>query len=116
MLEICQFGAGRIGQIHAANVAFQGRARLKYVVDVVPEAREALAKKHGATALDDADRALADPAVGAVIIASSTPTHVDLIVRSARAKKAIFCEKPIDLDLAKVDRCLEEIDRAGVPF
>jgi myo-inositol 2-dehydrogenase/D-chiro-inositol 1-dehydrogenase len=116
MLKICQFGAGRIGAIHAENVARHPRAKLAYVVDVAAAARDALAAKHGAIPLDAPDRALADPEVGAVIIASSTPTHVDLILRSARAKKAIFCEKPIDLDLRKVDACLEELNKAGVPF
>jgi myo-inositol 2-dehydrogenase / D-chiro-inositol 1-dehydrogenase len=116
MLQICQFGAGRIGAIHAQNAARHGKARLKYVVDPIPGGREAIAKEYGAAAIDDPDRALADPEVNAVIIASSTPTHVDLITRSARAGKAIFCEKPIDLDLARVDRCIEELTRSGVPF
>ncbi len=62
------------------------------------------------------DEALGDPEVGAVVIASSTDTHVDLITRSARAGKAIFCEKPMDLDLERVDRCIAELDRSGVPF
>lgn len=115
MLEICQFGAGRIGQIHAGNVAANGRARLRYIVDVNPAAAAALAAKHGAgTATTEA--ALADPAVKAVLIASSTDTHADLIEAAARAGKAIFCEKPIDLSLARVDACVQAVKRAGVPF
>ena len=115
MLEICQFGAGRIGQIHAGNVAANGRARLRYVVDVNAAAAEALAAKHGAK-VAGTDQALADPAVKAVLIASSTDTHADLIERAAVAGKAIFCEKPIDLSLARVDACLKMVEKTAVPF
>lgn len=115
-LEIAIFGAGRIGAIHASNAASHPGARLSCVVDVNQTAAETLARKHGARVLPDVDTALKDPGVGAVIIASSTDTHVDLITRSARAGKAIFCEKPIDLDLAKVDACLKEVEKAGVPL
>jgi myo-inositol 2-dehydrogenase/D-chiro-inositol 1-dehydrogenase len=115
MLHFAQFGAGRIGAIHAANLAASGRARLKYVVDVHAPAAESLAAKHGAQVADTAI-ALADPAVGAVIIASSTDTHAELVIAAARAGKAIFCEKPIDLSLARVDACLAEVSKAGVPM
>lgn len=111
MIGICQFGAGRIGAIHAANVAAAG-ARLAYVVDVNADAASTLARRHGAQ-VADADIALADPDVGAVIIASSTDTHADLLERSARAGKAIFCEKPIDLSLARADRCVEVVKATG---
>ncbi|MBI2893779.1 MAG: inositol 2-dehydrogenase [Deltaproteobacteria bacterium] len=114
-LDICLFGAGRIGAIHASNITAHSAARLKYVVDPNPEAADALARACGA-AVAATDEALGDPAVGAVVIASSTDTHVDLITRSARAGKAVFCEKPMDLDLARVDRCVAELEAAGVPF
>src|SRR5688572_30829086 len=104
MLEVALFGAGRIGQIHAVNVAKSGNARLRYVADVSTEAAQRIASKFGAVAIADPGRALDDAAIGAVIIASPTNTHVDLIIRAARAKKAIFCEKPIDLDLGRVDQ------------
>lgn len=113
MITICQFGAGRIGSIHAANVAASG-ARLAYVVDVNRDAASALAKRHGAQ-VAEADAALADPAVDAVIIASSTDTHADLIERAAKAGKKIFCEKPVDLTLARVDRCVAAVKAAGMP-
>ncbi len=113
MIGIVQFGAGRIGQIHAGNLAASGRARLAHVVDVDQIAAGELAARHGALA-SDAESALADPAVGAVIIASSTDTHADLIEAAARAGKAIFCEKPIDLDIGRVDACLAVARRAGV--
>jgi myo-inositol 2-dehydrogenase / D-chiro-inositol 1-dehydrogenase len=62
------------------------------------------------------DELLADPGVDAVAICSTTDTHADLIVTAARAGKAIFCEKPISLELAEVDRALKAVDEAGVPF
>jgi myo-inositol 2-dehydrogenase/D-chiro-inositol 1-dehydrogenase len=115
MLQFAQFGAGRIGAIHAANLAASGRARLRHVVDVNATAAASLAATHGATT-STTEVALADPDVGAVIIASSTDTHADLVIAAARAGKAIFCEKPIDLSLARVDACLAEVRKAGVPM
>ena len=115
MLEIAQFGAGRIGQIHAANIAAMKDVRLRYIVDVNPDAAQKLAALHGAKVASERD-ALADPGVSAVLIASSTDTHARLAIAAARAGKAIFCEKPIDLSLKKVDGCLAEVEKAGVPM
>lgn len=115
MLIFAQFGAGRIGSIHAANLAASGRARLAHVVDVHEAAAASLAARHGAEASDPVT-ALRDPKVGAVIIASSTDTHADLVIAAAKAGKAIFCEKPIDLSLARVDQALAAVEAAGVPM
>jgi myo-inositol 2-dehydrogenase/D-chiro-inositol 1-dehydrogenase len=115
MLTFAQFGAGRIGHIHAANLALNPKARLRYVVDVDAGSAKALADKHGAEVADRA-KALGDPAVDAVVIASSTDTHADLAIAAAGAGKAIFCEKPIDLALDRVDRCLAAVAKAKVPF
>jgi myo-inositol 2-dehydrogenase/D-chiro-inositol 1-dehydrogenase len=114
-IEIAQFGAGRIGQIHAANIAAMKDVRLRYVVDVNAEAAQKLAARYGAKAASEKE-AFADREVGAVLIASSTDTHARLAIAAARAGKAIFCEKPIDLSLAKVDACLQEVEKAGVPM
>ncbi|MGQ0664759.1 MAG: inositol 2-dehydrogenase [Pseudomonadota bacterium] len=115
MIEFVQFGAGRIGAIHAANLAADRHARLRYVVDVNAKAAAALARRFGAK-VAGASEALADPAVGAALIASSTDTHAELVSRAAAAGKAIFCEKPIDLSLARVDACLAAVRRARVPM
>jgi myo-inositol 2-dehydrogenase / D-chiro-inositol 1-dehydrogenase len=115
MLTFAQFGAGRIGAIHAANIAASDDARLKYVIDVNAAAAQALAKKHGA-ATGETAAALSDPEIDAVIIASSTDTHADLAIAAARAGKAIFCEKPIDLSLKRVDKCLAAVAKARVPM
>jgi myo-inositol 2-dehydrogenase/D-chiro-inositol 1-dehydrogenase len=114
-LHIAQFGAGRIGQIHAANIAAMKDVRLRYVVDVNAEAAQKLAARYGASVVSEKE-AFADREVGAVLIASSTDTHARLAIAAARAGKAIFCEKPIDLSLAKVDACLKEVESAGVPM
>src|SRR4030095_8298858 len=96
MMEVALFGAGRIGKIHAGNVARQPGVKLRYVIDVDEGAAKALAQQHGAP-VASAEAARADKTVGAVVIGSSTDTHADLITRAAAAGKAIFCEKPVDL-------------------
>jgi myo-inositol 2-dehydrogenase/D-chiro-inositol 1-dehydrogenase len=117
MVNFALFGAGRIGVLHAANIAASHpRARLAYVYDTNPAAAEAVASRHNAKVASGAEAALADPAVDAVLIASSTRTHVELITASARAGKAILCEKPIDLDIARVERCRSDIAGSGVPL
>jgi myo-inositol 2-dehydrogenase/D-chiro-inositol 1-dehydrogenase len=115
MITFAQFGAGRIGAIHAANLAASGAARLRYIVDVNTTAAQALATKHGAR-VTNVGTALGDPEVDAVIIASSTDTHAELAIAAAKAGKAIFCEKPIDLSLKRVDACLTAVKKAKVPM
>ncbi|MEQ8207699.1 MAG: Gfo/Idh/MocA family oxidoreductase, partial [Woeseia sp.] len=104
VIELCIFGAGRIGNIHARCLHQNPRTRLRYVVDTNQAAAEALAAECGAKVVDT-ETALNDPAVRAVVIASSTDTHADLIERAAKAGKAIFCEKPIDLGLDRAKEC-----------
>jgi myo-inositol 2-dehydrogenase/D-chiro-inositol 1-dehydrogenase len=115
MLQIAQFGAGRIGRIHASNIAAMKDVRLRYVVDVNAEAARKLAARCGARVASERE-AFADREVDAVLIASSTDTHARLAIEAARAGKAIFCEKPIDLSLKKVDECLRAVQSAGVPM
>ena len=111
MTVFCLVGAGRIGTIHAANIAAHPDAELRYVVDVNAQAARRLAGTFGASAAS-LEQALADGAMGAVWIASATNTHIDLIEAAAAAGKAIFCEKPIDLDLARVEQCLQSVKKA----
>jgi myo-inositol 2-dehydrogenase / D-chiro-inositol 1-dehydrogenase len=100
MPALALFGAGRIGKIHARNAAAEPGLTLKYVVDPIAKAAEALAAEVGAVSTT-VDQALADPEVAGFIIASATDTHLDYCLRVAATGKAIFCEKPIDLDLAR---------------
>ncbi len=116
MLGFALFGAGLAGHIHSANLAANPRVNLVTICDVVAEAARGLAEKHGVAPASDADMVLSDPAVDAVVICSSTATHVDLLTACAKAGKAVFCEKPIDLDLDRVVRCREEIAGLDVPI
>ncbi|RZF25770.1 inositol 2-dehydrogenase [Paraburkholderia sp. UYCP14C] len=105
-----------MGERHIANVAANDRAELAYVVDPDLVRATTLAEKYNCRAADKPALALSDPDVDAVIIASATNTHVDLIIASAKAGKAILCEKPIDLDMSKVDRCAQAIEGCDVPI
>ncbi|WP_133646436.1 inositol 2-dehydrogenase [Paraburkholderia flava] len=113
MIEFALFGAGRIGKIHAANLARQPGTRLRYVVDMHDASAQSLAQTYAALAVDG-ERALTDPAVGAVVIASSTDTHAELIIKAANAGKAVFCEKPVDLTIARSRESAEAVRRNGV--
>ena len=109
MIRFGLFGCGRIGKMHAEYVATHPRAELVSVYDVHGPSAEEVGKRHGAKVAPSVDAVMDDASIQAVLIASSTDTHVDLITRAAKAKKAILCEKPIDLDIKKVDRCWQEI-------
>jgi len=99
-MKTALFGAGRIGRVHAASIKTDPRSELVAVTDVVNEAAAALAREHGVEARSPED-ILADKNIDAILIASSTNTHAELIEKGAAAGKAIFCEKPIDLSLSR---------------
>lgn len=115
MLGFALFGAGRIGRLHAENLAANPRASLVCVYDAVEAAAREAAEQHGARVATSVKAALADSDVDAVLIASSTDTHVDLITAAVSAGKPVLCEKPIDLDVARVNRCGEVVAACGVP-
>jgi myo-inositol 2-dehydrogenase/D-chiro-inositol 1-dehydrogenase len=109
-------GCGRIGRMHASLLAREIPGFvLAAVADAVPAAAEAVSATTGAPVLA-IDSLLAADDIDAVAICSSTDTHVDLVVAAARAGKAVFCEKPVSLDLAQVDRALAAVEEAGVRF
>jgi len=99
-MKVALFGAGRIGKVHAASIKMDPRSELVAVTDVMTEAAGALASEHGIAARS-AEDILADASIDAILIASSTNTHADLIDAAVKAGKAVFCEKPIDLDLSR---------------
>jgi myo-inositol 2-dehydrogenase/D-chiro-inositol 1-dehydrogenase len=105
-------GAGRIGKVHAGAIAANPGARLVAVADALAPAAEALAAQAGA-AVRTIDAIEAADDIDAVVICTPTDTHADLIERFARAGKAIFCEKPIDLDVARVKACLAVVEETG---
>jgi myo-inositol 2-dehydrogenase/D-chiro-inositol 1-dehydrogenase len=99
-IDVVLIGAGRMGQVHGPNAARHPGLRLKYVVDPRAEAA-GFATLHGAS-MASLEQALADPAIGGVLICSSTDQHLGHALAAVEAGKAVFCEKPIDLDLEKV--------------
>lgn len=111
-INIGLLGAGRIGQVHANAIYRDRRAQLICVADALPEAAASLAQTYGAKAAQ-IDEILQDATVDAVLICTPTDTHADLIERAARAGKAIFCEKPVDLATDRVRACLKVVDQTG---
>jgi len=115
-LRIGVIGVGRIGRMHAELIAYQvPGAALGAVYDSSEPAARGVAAELGVPAVASVDEIL-DSELDAVAICSSSDTHVDLLIAAAQADKAVFCEKPVSLDLAEVDRALAAIDAAGVPF
>lgn len=115
MINLCLFGAGFIGSVHAQNLMKHPRVSFRYIVDPRPEVARRFAEITGAKAVD-ADTALNDPNLHGVVIASATRTHADLSIAAAHKGKAIFCEKPIDMDLKRTDQCLAVVKETGAIF
>jgi len=115
-LNVGIIGAGRIGKVHAATIAFRlPEATPLAITDINQEAAKELAERCGIpNVVPSADDVLADPKIDAVLICSSTNTHADLIVAAANAGKHIFCEKPIAFSLATIDQALAAVKKAGV--
>lgn len=119
MLSIAVIGAGRIGQIHASNLAARaserGDLKIFGIADAVDAAAAALATRVGAPVVT-AEAALASPDCNAVLIASPTDTHAELIEQAAQAGKAIFCEKPVDLSAERIRAVMTVVEDSGVPL
>jgi myo-inositol 2-dehydrogenase / D-chiro-inositol 1-dehydrogenase len=101
-------GAGRIGKVHAGAVASAAGAKLVAVADVVLAAAETIARGYGAE-VRTVDAIMNAKDVDAVLVTTPTDMHADMIEQAARARKAIFCEKPIDLSVERVRRCLDVV-------
>ncbi|WAJ28395.1 inositol 2-dehydrogenase [Antarcticirhabdus aurantiaca] len=114
MLNVALLGAGRIGQVHARSMIANKDSRLVAVADVMAEAARTLAASVGAEARSVED-ILADASIDAVLIATSTDTHSDLIERATAAGKAVLCEKPVDLSLERALRCQAAVAGSGKP-
>ena len=116
ILNVGLIGAGRIGKVHAATLAYRiPSARVSAVADVNLAAAQQLAAQFGIPmATDDPAALLGNPEIDAVLICSVTGTHAQYIADAAAAGKHIFCEKPIALDLAQIDRALAAVAKAGV--
>jgi myo-inositol 2-dehydrogenase / D-chiro-inositol 1-dehydrogenase len=116
-LRIGVIGVGRIGAMHARLLAGQvAGAAIAAVHDALPEPARVLGEELGVAVADSAEELMRSPGVDAVAICSSTETHAPLIAAAAEAGKGIFCEKPVSHDLVEVDRALDAVRQAGVPF
>ncbi len=114
-LRVGLIGTGRIGQVHAANIAANPETTLAWVADPFISGAETVAAQYGGKVTEDAEELLASGDIDAVLIASPTPTHVDLIERSVRRGLPVLCEKPIDLDIARVDALRPLVAESNVP-
>lgn len=114
MMRVALLGAGRIGQVHAKSIAANGDCQLVAIADAIADAANGLAARIGARVCS-IDDILADDSIDAVLIATSTDTHSDLIERATAAGKAVLCEKPVDLSLERALVALRNADRTGKP-
>jgi myo-inositol 2-dehydrogenase / D-chiro-inositol 1-dehydrogenase len=108
-------GAGRIGQVHAAGIASNPETELSWVADPFVEVARTLASRFGGAATDAPDELISSGEVDAVLVASPTPTHIDLIEACIDADLPVLCEKPIDLDIARVDALRAKVAASEVP-
>ncbi|HEX5683346.1 MAG TPA: inositol 2-dehydrogenase [Ideonella sp.] len=113
MKNVALFGAGRIGQIHAHNLAALPGVKLVAVCDPVADNAAKLAQALGA-AVSTPDVVFANRDIDVVAIASPTDTHSDLITRAAAAGKHIFCEKPVDLSVPRAEACARAVAEANI--
>ena len=115
MKKLAILGAGRIGQVHARAISSSDKAQLAAIFDPVADAAQAIATRYGAAVMDVVSIA-ADTTIDGVILCTPTDLHADQIEQFARAGKAVFCEKPIDLDAGRVRDCLQVVAETGAPL
>jgi len=116
MIKIALMGAGRIGKMHANLIMANSNCSLEFVYDVNTKFAEEISQQTGAKVAKSPEDAINSENTDAVFIASATPTHVSFITMAVDAKKPVFCEKPIDLDINKVDECREFIKNKNIPI
>ena len=112
-INLAIIGAGRIGHVHAEAINKNINANLIYIYDTNNSVANNFASKFNCK-IADINSIKNDKNIDAVVICSPTNTHIDLIKNFSRAKKAIFCEKPIDLNIKKVRRCLTIIEKNNI--
>lgn len=114
MLKVGLLGAGRIGWVHAKAITAHGGSTLVAVSDFILESAQKLAAEYGCEARST-DDIIADPAIDAILIATSTDTHSDLMEKATAAGKAVLCEKPVDLSLERARACQKVVAETGQP-
>ena len=111
IINIALFGLGRIGQMHADNLLNNKNFNLKYIFDKDQKLTKKLSKKYNSTGIQNPKIAFKDQNIKCIFIASSTNTHLKFIEEAVVNKKVVFCEKPLDLDLNKINKCKKRISK-----
>ena len=111
MINIALFGVGRIGLMHGKNLMRNRTFKLKYVYDVDKKLSKKVAKKLKSISINKPTIAFKDKTIDAVFISTSTSSHIKFILEAAKNKKAIFCEKPLDLNINKINECRKKISK-----
>ena len=115
-IGVALMGTGRMARVYGPKIDAHPGLRLEVVYNPRPGSAERAAAQYGGRPVADLDAVLADPAVDAVVIATPTDTHLDYIERAAAAGKPIYCEKPLDQALERVDRAIKTLSEHPVPF
>ena len=111
MINVALFGLGRIGQMHGENLHAHKKFNLKYTFDINKNLSKKISSKFNAVSIDNPKIAFQDKSIDIIFIASSTPTHIKLINEATKNKKIVFCEKPLDLDIKKINSCKKIIKK-----
>lgn len=115
-LGVALMGTGRMAHVYSPKINAHPGLRLEVIYNPRMTSARKVAGQYGGRAMDDLDRVLVDPKVDAVVIATPTDTHVEYIEAAARAGKPIYCEKPLDQSLGRVNRAIASLDAHPVPF
>ena len=111
MINVALIGLGRIGQMHAENLFSHKSFNLKYTFDINTKLNQKISKKFNSTSINNPKIAFKDKNIDLIFIASSTSTHIKLIEEAVKYKKVIFCEKPLDLSIEKINSAFENFSR-----
>ena len=111
IINIALFGLGRIGQMHAENLVNHPEFNLKYIFDLDKNLKKKFSKKYQCIAIENPNIAFVDKNIKSIFIATSTNTHLKYIEGAVKNKKIVFCEKPLDLDLKKINQCKKNIKK-----
>ena len=110
-INVALLGLGRIGQMHAENLINHKSFKLEYTFDISKKLAKKISRKFNTIDIDNPEKAFRDKNIDLIFIASSTSTHIKFIKEAAKYKKVVFCEKPLDLNIDKVNKCSKEIKK-----
>ena len=111
IVNVSLFGLGRIGQMHAKNLISHPKFKLISVYDINYKLSKKLSKKFNCSNLENPNLAMLDKKIDVIFIATSTSTHLKFISEAVKNKKIVFCEKPLDLSLEKIEKCRKKIKK-----